>query len=46
MSPELLNLIFWSTLDTLTMVALAGSFGTLLGLSMPATGTLTSWIGL
>ena len=34
MSPELINLIFWSTLDTLTMVALAGSFGTLLGLPL------------
>ena len=34
MSPELLQLIFWSTLDTLTMVALAGAFGTLAGLPL------------
>ena len=34
MSPELLQLIAWSTLDTLTMVALAGAFGTLLGLPL------------
>jgi D-methionine transport system permease protein len=34
MSPELLNLILWSTLDTLTMVALAGLFGTLAGLPL------------
>jgi D-methionine transport system permease protein len=34
MSPELLRLIAWSTLDTLTMVALAGTFGTLFGLPL------------
>jgi D-methionine transport system permease protein len=34
MSPEILRLIGWSTLDTLTMVALAGGFGTLLGLPL------------
>ena len=34
MSPELLQLIFWSTVDTLTMVALAGVFGTLIGLPL------------
>ena len=34
MSPELLQLIAWSTLDTLTMVVLAGSFGTLVGLPL------------
>jgi hypothetical protein len=34
MSPELLQLIAWSTLDTLTMVALAGAFGTLVGLPL------------
>lgn len=34
MSPELLQLIVWSTLDTLTMVALAGCFGTLIGLPL------------
>ena len=31
MSPELINMILWSTLDTLTMVVLAGIFGTLAG---------------
>ena len=34
MSPEILQLIAWSTLDTLTMVALSGAFGTLLGLPL------------
>lgn len=34
MSPELIQMIAWSTLDTLTMVALAGFFGTLLGLPL------------
>ena len=34
MSPELLQMIFWSTLDTLTMVVLAGCFGTLIGLPL------------
>lgn len=34
MSPELLQMIVWSTLDTLTMVALAGCFGTLIGLPL------------
>jgi D-methionine transport system permease protein len=34
MSPELLSLIASSTLDTLTMVALAGLFGTLIGLPL------------
>jgi D-methionine transport system permease protein len=34
MSPELMQLIAWSTLDTLTMVALAGVFGTLFGLPL------------
>jgi D-methionine transport system permease protein len=34
MSPELMQLIAWSTLDTLTMVVLAGAFGTLLGLPL------------
>lgn len=34
MSPELLQMIFWSTLDTLTMVGLAGLFGTLIGLPL------------
>jgi D-methionine transport system permease protein len=34
MSPELINMILWSTLDTLTMVALAGIFGTLAGLPL------------
>lgn len=34
MSPELIRMIAWSTLDTLTMVGLAGLFGTLLGLPL------------
>lgn len=34
MSPELINMIMWSTVDTLTMVALAGLFGTLIGLPL------------
>ena len=34
MSPEILQLIAWSTLDTLLMVGLAGLFGTLLGLPL------------
>lgn len=34
MSPELLQMILWSTVDTLTMVALAGCFGTLIGLPL------------
>lgn len=34
MSPELMQLIAWSTLDTLEMVSLAGLFGTLLGLPL------------
>jgi D-methionine transport system permease protein len=34
MSPEIIQLIAWSTLDTLTMVALAGSFGTRFGLPL------------
>jgi D-methionine transport system permease protein len=34
MSPELLQMIAWSTLDTLMMVALAGCFGTLIGLPL------------
>lgn len=34
MSPELIRMIAWSTLDTLTMVALAGAFGTLVGLPL------------
>jgi D-methionine transport system permease protein len=34
MSPELLQLIAWSTIDTLTMVGMAGTFGTLLGLPL------------
>jgi len=34
MSPELLTMIGWSTLDTLRMVALAGLFGTLIGLPL------------
>ncbi|MGO4712484.1 methionine ABC transporter permease [Bradyrhizobium sp. 2TAF24] len=34
MSPELLAMIGWSTLDTLRMVALAGLFGTLIGLPL------------
>jgi D-methionine transport system permease protein len=34
MSPEILQLIVWSTLDTLVMVGLSGLFGTLLGLPL------------
>jgi D-methionine transport system permease protein len=34
MSPEILQLIAWSTLDTLVMVGLSGLFGTLLGLPL------------
>ena len=34
MSQQLIELIFWATLDTLTMVALAGAFGTLIGLPL------------
>lgn len=34
MSPELLQMIAWSTLDTLTMVGLSGLFGTLVGLPL------------
>ena len=34
MSPELLKLIAWSTLDTLVMVGLSGLFGTLFGLPL------------
>lgn len=34
MSPELLQMILWSTVDTLTMVGLAGLFGTLIGLPL------------
>lgn len=34
MSPELLQIILWATLDTLTMVGLAGLFGTLIGLPL------------
>lgn len=34
MSPELLQMIAWSTLDTLMMVALAGAVGTLIGLPL------------
>lgn len=34
MSPELLQMIVWSTVDTLAMVALAGCFGTLIGLPL------------
>lgn len=34
MSPELINMIMWSTVDTLTMVALSGLFGTLIGLPL------------
>jgi D-methionine transport system permease protein len=34
MSPELLQLIAWSTLDTLAMVGLSGLFGTLFGLPL------------
>jgi D-methionine transport system permease protein len=34
MSPELLQMIVWSTVDTLMMVALSGLFGTLIGLPL------------
>jgi D-methionine transport system permease protein len=34
MSPELIRMIAWSTLDTLMMVGLAGCFGTLIGLPL------------
>lgn len=34
MSPELIQMIAWSTADTLLMVALSGVFGTLLGLPL------------
>jgi len=34
MSPELIQLIAWSTLDTLMMVGLSGLFGTLIGLPL------------
>ena len=34
MSPELLQMIAWATLDTLMMVALAGCFGTLIDLPL------------
>jgi D-methionine transport system permease protein len=34
MSPELLQLIAWSTVDTLVMVGLSGLFGTLVGLPL------------
>jgi len=34
MSPEMLQLVAWSTLDTLVMVGLSGVFGTLLGLPL------------
>jgi D-methionine transport system permease protein len=34
MSPELLQMIGWSTLDTLMMVGLSGLFGTLIGLPL------------
>lgn len=34
MSPELIRMIAWSTLDTLMMVGLAASFGTLIGLPL------------
>ena len=34
MSPELIQLIAWSTLDTLVMVGLSGLCGTLLGLPL------------
>src|ERR1700692_11951 len=34
MSPEILQLIAWSTLDTLVMVGLSGLFGTLVGLPL------------
>jgi D-methionine transport system permease protein len=34
MSPELIQLIIWSTVDTLVMVGLSGLFGTLIGLPL------------
>lgn len=34
MSPELLRMIAWSTVDTLVMVGLSGLFGTLIGLPL------------
>ncbi|MGL4558123.1 MAG: methionine ABC transporter permease [Afipia sp.] len=34
MSPELVQMILWSTVDTLMMVALSGLFGTLIGLPL------------
>lgn len=34
MSPELVQMILWSTVDTLMMVALSGFFGTLIGLPL------------
>jgi D-methionine transport system permease protein len=34
MSPELIQLIAWSTVDTLVMVGLSGLFGTLIGLPL------------
>lgn len=34
MSPELIDMILWSTVDTLTMVGLAGSIATLIGLPL------------
>ena len=34
MSPELMQLVAWSTVDTLVMVGLASLFGTLLGLPL------------
>jgi D-methionine transport system permease protein len=34
MSPELIQLIVWSTVDTLVMVGLSGLFGTLIGLPL------------
>lgn len=34
MSPELMQMIAWSTADTLLMVALSGAFGTLIGLPL------------
>lgn len=34
MSPELMQMIVWSTADTLLMVALSGVFGTLIGLPL------------
>lgn len=34
MSPELIDMILWSTVDTLTMVGLAGSIATIIGLPL------------